>query len=252
MSLVDRLSVQLYSLRAYGNLALMLDIAKGAGLARVEIGEAYLMDSRATRALLDARGLVAPSAHVSLRALRKRLDEVVPAARVVGVTQLSVSGEQRERNAEGWAATGRELAGLAPRLASHGICLAYHNHDWDVRALRDGRSPLAVLLDAGSGVGWQADLGWLARAGADIDAWLDRYGDRVSSVHVKDLAAAGRNLDEDGWAAIGAGILDWRHLLTRCLATPARWFIIEHDLPADGRAFVEQSVAYLRTLDLGS
>jgi sugar phosphate isomerase/epimerase len=250
MSLADRLSVQLYSLRAYGSLALMLDIANGAGLSRVEIGEGYLMDPAATRALLDARGLAAPTAHVSPRALRKRLDEVVAAARVVGVTQLSVSGDQRSQNSRDWAAAGRELAGLAPRLADHGIGLAYHNHDWDVRPLRDGGSPLAVLLDAAPEVGWQADLGWLARAGSEIDAWLDRYGDRVSSVHVKDLAAAGRNLDEDGWAAVGAGTLDWRHLLGRCLETPARWFIIEHDLPADGRAFVEQSIAYLRALDL--
>lgn len=252
MALLDRLSLQLYSLRAYGDLGKALDVARDAGLTKVEIGEAHLADPGTTRALLEARGLEAPSAHVSPRSLRRRLDRVATAAGVVGVTELIVSAEQRVQSGEGWTTTGRELAALAARLADHGIGLGYHNHDWELRILPDGRMPLVILLETAAGVGWQVDLGWLARAGAEADPWLDRYGDRLTSVHVKDLAPAGRNLDEDGWCAVGAGTLDWHHLLTRCLRTPARWFIMEHDRPADPRAFVEQSVAYLRNLDLGA
>lgn len=255
MPLQDRLSLQLYSLRAHGVLARALDIAAAAGLTRVETIEPHLADPAATRALLDARGLQAPTGHVSLGALRERLDEVATAARVVGTTELIVPAlpaAERTGDGERWVAAGRELTALAERLAGHGIGLGYHNHDWDFRTLPDGRTPLAVLLDAAPAVGWQADLGWLARAGADPDVWLERYGARLTSVHVKDVAPPGRNLDEDGWTAVGAGTLDWRRLLGRCLDTPARLFVIEHDRPAGGRAFVEHSVAYLRSLDLGT
>jgi hypothetical protein len=36
---------------------------------------------------------------------------------------------------------------------------------------------------------------------------MRRHAGRVNAVHVKDFAPAGTNLDEDGWADVGAGTL---------------------------------------------
>ena len=51
------------------------------------------------------------------------------------------------------------------------------------------------------------------RGGADPLAWIERYGQRIVAVHVKDIAKPGQGLDEDGWADVGHGTIDWAALI---------------------------------------
>jgi sugar phosphate isomerase/epimerase len=155
-------------------------------------------------------------------------------------------------DAQGWHAVGAELGDMAHKLQERGLALGYHNHNWELAPFPDGRTPLEVLFEGaeGSPLTFEADLAWLVRGGADPVAWLDRYRDRLAAVHVKDIAPAGANLDEDGWSDIGAGTLDWPMLWRQSLAHGAKWLVLEHDKPKDpvgfartGRAFCLQLAA---------
>ena len=247
------LSLQLYSLRYAGNLPVQLDIARDSGFRIVETIGSHLADAAQTRALLDARGLAAMSGHVSMDALRDHFDETVTAAKTVGLSLLAMPAlpaDQREPDAEGWRAVGAELGGMAARMADAGLTLAYHNHDWEMRPLAGGALPLTVLLDAGAegGLRWQADLAWVIRGDQDPSALLDRFGDRLVSVHVKDIAPAGEAEDEDGWADVGHGTVDWAALWRQCGGTAARLMVAEHDNPSDGARFARRSFAAMHTL----
>jgi len=77
---------------------------------------------------------------------------------------------------------------------------------------------------------------------------MARYASRVTAAHVKDIAPAGQNLDQDGWADVGHGVLDWRDLWTACRNAGAKWMVVEHDKPADPAASVRRSLAFLRSL----
>ena len=122
---------------------------------------------------------------------------------------------------EGWRAVGAELGAMAQRLQEQGLALGYHNHHWELVAFPDGRTPLELLFDGakGSPLTFEADLAWLVRGGVDPLAWLDWYRDRLRAVHVKDIAPAGENVDEDGWCDVGAGTLDWPTLWRESLGT---------------------------------
>ena len=247
------LSLQLYSLRHMGDLPVQLDIARDSGFRIVETIGSHLTDAAQTRALLDARGLAAMSGHVSMDALRDRFDETVSAARTVGISLLAMPAlppDQRDLDAEGWRAVGAELGGMAARMADDGLTLAYHNHDWEMRPLADGTLPLAVLLDAGAqgGLCWQADLAWVIQGDQDPAVLLDRFGDRLASVHVKDIAPAGEAEDEDGWADVGHGTVDWAALWRQCGSTDARLMVAEHDNPSDGARFARRSFAAMDSL----
>ena len=105
-------------------------------------------------------------------------------------------------------------ARLRPALPVQGIHLGYHNHNWELQP-KDGATTALELLFAeaeGSPLTWQADVAWLVRGGAEPETWLRRYSDRLVSAHVKDIAPPGTKLDEDGWADVGAGVLDWQNL----------------------------------------
>lgn len=248
------LSIQLYSLRTLPGLPAALDAARGAGYRHVELIGSHLDAATEVRKQLDARELGASSSHVSLAALRERFEAVIAACHTLGITQLfmpSVPPDER-RNAEPyWTALGRELGQMAMRAKDRGIALGYHNHDWELNPQPDGRSALECLFD-GAGdapLSWQADLAWLVRGGASPVGLMQRHKARLVSVHAKDLAPAGTKQDEDGWADVGHGVLDWRgSLAPAAVACGARWLVAEHDKPSDPARFARNSFSFLNSL----
>jgi len=140
---------------------------------------------------------------------------------------------------------------MAERFQSEGIALGYHNHNWELTPKDGTKTALELLFAAaaGSPLTWQVDVAWLVRGGADPKTWIERYKNRVVSAHVKDIAPAGEALDEDGWADVGHGVLDWRDLWCFCRAAGARWMVVEHDKPADPARCARRSFAFLSTIE---
>jgi len=252
--MTEHLSIQLYTLRALGDVDHVLDAAAAAGFRHVETVGSHLDNAAATKQKLDARGLTVSSSHVSLAALRERPDQIIAACRTLGFTELympAVPPEQRDMDAAGWRAVGGELGDLSERMQAEGITLGYHNHHWELIEKEPGKTALELLFEgAGSApLRWQVDVAWLVRGGADPKAWMTRYQDRVTSAHVKDIAPSGENEDQDGWADVGSGVLDWKDLWAACRAAGAGWMVVEHDKPADPAASARNSFAFLRTIE---
>ena len=168
MSVTDLLSIQLYTLRSLDDLDKVLDTVAAAGFRNVEGVGSHLDDAANVKAKLDARGLRFSSSHVSLAALRERPDKIAAACRLLGFDQLfmpAVPPEQRDMDASGWRALGRELGALATRFAGEGIRLGYHNHNWELQA--EGRCNDRARTDFRRGGSQSADLAGRCRmAGA--------------------------------------------------------------------------------------
>jgi sugar phosphate isomerase/epimerase len=250
MNVADDLSIQLYSLRHYGDLETQLAGLAKTGFRCVEITGAHLENARDTRAKLDAYGMSAPTGHVNMDMLRDRVDWVAEQAHIIGMEELympALPDAERTMSAEGWRRVGAELGWMAAKMKDHGLALGYHNHDWELKALPDGSLPLAHLYSGadGSPLTLEADFAWLVRGGADPLETVRPLKTRLTAIHVKDIAPPGANLDEDGWADIGAGTLDWPHLWREGLALGAKWMILEHDKPRDPIAFAKASRDYL-------
>jgi sugar phosphate isomerase/epimerase len=250
MDNTDTLSIQLYTLRSLGELDRVLDAVKQAGYGHVETIGSHLEDAENVRAKLDAHGLRVSSSHVSLAALRERLDLVVRACHTLGFDQLfmpAVPPEHRQSDAPFWRTLGRELGQLAERLRNEGITFGYHNHHWELAPKEGSKTALELIFQAAgeSPLAWQVDVAWLVRGGADPKEWMERYRNRIASAHVKDIARPGQNQDQDGWADVGAGVLDWRDLWQAARAAGARWMVVEHDKPADPAETARASYAFI-------
>jgi sugar phosphate isomerase/epimerase len=250
MNIAEDLSIQLYSLRDYGDLESQLAALSKAGFRRVELIGSHLDDASGTRAKLDAYGMSAPTGHAPLGALRDRLDWVAEQANTIGMQELympALPDAERALPADAWRRVGAELGQMAEKLKPHGLALGYHNHDWELKPFADGTTALEHLFAGadGSPLTFEADLAWLVRGGADPAGWMRSQRTRLTAVHVKDIAAPGTNLDQDGWADIGAGTLDWPTLWREALALGAKWMVLEHDKPKDPIGFAKASRAYL-------
>ncbi|MEM6985092.1 MAG: sugar phosphate isomerase/epimerase [Pseudomonadota bacterium] len=247
-------SYQLYSSRAFPPLASCLSLLKRLGYTQVEGYPDLLSDVPALKHVLTEAGLSMPSSHVSLGALESSLDEVVARAQAIGITHLYapyLELAERPASAEAWRQFGQRLERIAQDLAVRGLVFGWHNHDFEFTSLADGSIPMAIVLDSAPTVRWQADLAWVARAGQEPAAWLRRYGDRVASVHVKDIAPDGQCLDEDGWADVGHGVLAWHSLLAIARACAVDHFVVEHDNPSDHARFAQRSIDSIRAFSEG-
>ena len=253
MHIADVLSIQLYSLRELGGLDRILEAVAHAGFRHVELIGAHLDDPARTLRKLETHGLNASSTHVGLAQLRDKPEAIMDACEELGIDELympAVPPEDRDMDAAGWRALGAELGEMAEDFQIHGLHLGYHNHNWELTPKEGDTTALELIFEAAgeAPLDWQADVAWLVRGGADPETWLDRYADRLRSAHVKDIAPEGENQDEDGWADVGSGTIDWPKLWQVCRARGAGWMVVEHDKPADPAGCARRSYDFLTSM----
>jgi sugar phosphate isomerase/epimerase len=246
MSLLENLSLQLYSARAMPELEAQFALLARLGYRCVEPYGALFAAADQLETLLKRHGLTAPSAHIALEQVTERTEETALTAKRLGIGLVVVPYLQpadRPADAAGWQALAAKLATAGALLAQHGLRLAWHNHEFELQPLADGSFPMDILLAAAPSLGWEIDLAWVVRAGQDPLVWLERYAARILAVHLKDIAPAGEAADEDGWADVGHGILDWSKLAGAARNTAAGIFVVEHDNPRDIERFARRARA---------
>ncbi len=243
------ISFQLYSARGFTPWPSVFKTLSDLGYAQVEgFGDLYA-DPKSTRALLERHGLAMPSGHFSLDLLEQDPGQVVSVAKELGITRVFcpfLDAAERPRDRAGWDALGQRLSKIGQVLDADGLRFGWHNHDFEFERLEDGSLPMEALLNAAPGISWEADIAWIAQGGADPFEWINRFGSRISVAHIKDIAEPGANLDEDGWADVGHGILDWKALWAALAETPCDLFVVEHDNPADLDRFARRSIAQIK------
>ena len=241
---LDALSFQLYSARFLEPLEAQFELLAGLGYRMVEPYGLLFNDKDRLKRLLDRHGMRAPTAHVGLDRLRADPRAVARLCRELDVKMAFAPApppNEREKDAAGWRAFGHELAGIGKALGEEGVRFGWHNHSFEYKRCADGSLPLDLIFEEAPDLLWEADLAWIVRAGADPVAELARLSGRVVACHVKDLAPAGEAVDEDGWADVGHGTLDWTKLLAAMREAGVELFVVEHDKPNDVARFARRS-----------
>lgn len=244
-------SFQLYSARNFPPLSDVLARLSALGLKQVEGFGGLYGDAQGLAADLKKNGLTMPTGHFGLDQLQDT-DNTLKVAELLGVKTLycpAIPREQRTQPEEGFVALAETLAGLAETYNKAGFGFGWHNHDFEFRPTASGRLPIDIILEGAPGISWEMDVAWVVRGDKDPQAFIDKYADRISAIHVKDIAPAGECVDEDGWADVGYGVMDWPALMqavqtkTRC-----EYFVLEHDNPSDVERFATRSLETLRKL----
>lgn len=258
----DHLGLQMWSLRdntKTNGFVSSLDLVKGWGIPEVEGGLVTDgMTSAEVVAALKARGLKMPSAHVGYETLGDKLDEMVAAAKDLGVKYaicpwIPHDGEFTRAQMEK-AVVDFNRAGAAFRAA--GIKFGYHPHGYEFHP--NGKPGETLLDDLIRGtnpddVCFQMDVFWTVHGGGDPVALLNKYSGRWMGLHIKDIRkgaptgfTTGHAPDTDN-VAVGSGSIDWNAVLGTAEKVGAKYFIIEDETP-DPLKNIPVSVAYLRSL----
>jgi sugar phosphate isomerase/epimerase len=135
---------------------------------------------------------------------------------------------------EDWQRTAALLNDRGTKLRREGLRLSYHNHNTEFAPV-GGSTGLDILLQETSAeaVAFEMDVGWVAAAGVDPVALLQRHGRRFQLMHVKDIRAStvpNFNLQQDP-SEVGAGRQDWQRILPAAFAAGVRKFYVEQEPP---------------------
>ena len=240
---------QLFSARNFP-LADVLKKVAALGYTHVEGYGSLYTDPVALKAQLDANGLTMPTAHVGLSDLEDSAKSL-KLAETLGIKVIVcpwLAPDQRPTSADGWKRFGEQLQKIGKPYQDAGLTFGYHNHDFEF-ASYDGKYAMDQLLEAAPAVNVEADVAWIVRGKADPAPWLEKNGDRIVAIHVKDIAPAGENANEDGWADAGQGVVPWKTLWPIARTkTKAQYFIAEHDNPSDIDRFASSSIAFIKSL----
>ena len=149
-----------------------------------------------------------------------------------------------------WRRHADELMALGEKFGKYGIRVGYHNHQHELRAHFDGKTPLEYLYDAG--LAMELDVGhvklaggcpvaWLKKlAGGCPVRWLEKLAGRVPSIHAK--PGGGNSLGGDGDAN------NWTAIFKTAAASGTKWAIVECETRRNTFEDVESSAAFLKSL----
>ncbi len=132
-----------------------------------------------------------------------------------------------------WKRTAELLNEKASALKPHGITIGYHNHNMEFAPLGKTSGWDILAKETDRLVKFEIDVGWVAAAGLDPVAFLNRHKGRVRSLHVKDVQAstkANYALKMDP-TEVGSGKQDWKRILPTAHMAGCKHFYLEQEAP---------------------
>lgn len=242
-------SYQLFSSRNFPILKDTLKMLSELGYTGVEGYGALLADiedPKELRTLLDQNNLVMKSSHIGLDFIKSDPKKVIEISKAIGIEKVYgpyLQEEDRPTSAEGWTAFAKELAEISKPLIGAGIGFGWHNHDFEFVTLENSQTPMEIMLDEAKDLEMEFDVAWCVKADRDPIEFIKKYNSRITAAHLKDIAATGECTDEDGWADLGHGVVDWPPIYKALQAVGTELFIMEHDNPTDHSRFASRSIA---------
>lgn len=221
----DELSVQLYTVREAlaADTGATLGRLAALGFRRVEPFDLLTFRDRLGPALAE-HGLAAPTTHAGLLDADPGPALDAAAALGIGTVIQPWTDPDRWQTADGIARLADALNAVVPLAAGRGLRIGYHNHHFELAARIGDRHALEVFVERlAPAVVLEVDTYWAYAGGANVPALLERLGDRVVALHVKD---GDGSLDTSRQVAVGSGTLPIRAIVD---AAPRALRVVELD-----------------------
>lgn len=226
-----KLAAQFYTVREFTKTlpALEESIQKAAqiGYPAIQLSATCPYPPEWMAEQLERAGLICACTHTNLERLAKVPAQVAAEHRLYNCRNIGVGCMPRptgdlEADYRNFAQT---FVPVAEALSHAGAKLMYHNHDFEFKV--PGKNLLDRMIeDFPDDLEFILDTFWLAAAGEDPAAWIQKLSGRVRCIHFKDMAFV------DGqrkMAVVGEGTLDFASILEACKAAGTEYIIVEQD-----------------------
>jgi len=233
-----------------------LNTIKSLGITDMEFSNLFGKTAAEIRRELDERGMICSSFGVSYIDLQTKTNEVAANAKTLGAKYVRVAWipDRQPFTLEAAEKTTREFNEIGRRLKNEfGLTFCYHNHGYEFVPYGDGTLFDVLMAQTNpKDVFIELDILWAYFPGADPAKLLEKYGDRIKLLHVKDLKKgiegnlSGKTAVEND-VALGTGQLDIRAIIAAAKNAGVEHYYIEDESPSIATQ-VPQSIAYLKGL----
>lgn len=225
------IAIQLYTLReeTKKDFAGTLQRIAEIGFDGVEFAGFEGLDAQEVKELLDRNNLKAASSHISLEELKNNLNQVINDQKIIGSKYVVCPYlAEDQRSEEDYQSLISFLDETGEKLKAEGITLCYHNHDFELQKLQDGRTALESIFNDtnAENLHTELDVYWLTKVEEDPVEWLNRYKGRTPLVHLKDMTTD----DEKFFAELGTGGVEIDAILELGNELNVEWWIVEQDV----------------------
>jgi sugar phosphate isomerase/epimerase len=246
---LKRVGLQLYSVRDLMKADLPGTLSKVAaiGYKEVEFAGYFGRTPAQIRDLLRRDGLTSPSTHLAFDSLDTTWQKQLDDAKAIGHhwTTIAFIPPEKRQTLDDWKRHAATFNRAAAQSKAAGLRFAYHNHDFEFKAI-DGTRPYDILLKETdpSLVDFEMDLFWVVYGGANPIDLFNQYPKRFALAHVKDSSGP----PDKKMVDVGKGTIDFRSIFAESDKAGFKHYFVEHDQPADPIATIRNSYNYLHAL----
>jgi sugar phosphate isomerase/epimerase len=245
----DQISLQLYTVReeTARDMPDTLRKVSEIGYPAVEFAGYGGLTPQEVKTILDDLGLRASGAHVPIDSWETNPKAVIADMHTLDCVHAIVPMVPREQRGEeaSVARLAENLNRWGEMCRQDGVILSYHNHDFEFAPLAETTMWEVLVRETDPDlVHLELDLYWIKYAGTDPETVLRDVGDRVSLLHLKDMAPDDTLSD----LPVGEGTMPWPGLLQAADAAGVEWYIAEQDNPRDALQDVSTSLQHMRSL----
>jgi sugar phosphate isomerase/epimerase len=245
MPLVEQFSIQLYSVRDVMENDYTGTLKKLAvmGYTGVEFAGYGGLSAQEMKDVLESNKLKPVGSHVGLDGLTKHLDEEIAYHKVLG-TEYIVCPYSVMKTKDDVLELAKTLDSVVEKINDAGLKFAYHNHAHEF-AQSGGEYLLDILFQNLPPQAYmELDVFWVAHAGVDLPAYMEKHKDRLKLLHVKQIGKDKHCVDLD------QGILNFKEIITRAKSQGVEHFILEQEEYAvSSKVRVKNDIDYIMSLE---
>ena len=267
------IALQLYTIRDdmaadfYGTLKKV----KEMGYEGVEFAGLYGQDPANVKKWCDELGLIPVAAHVPFIDLLKNPMAVLSTYAGIGCKYVVFPYFLPEHRPDhpNFPYVMEYIQTISKAAKNFGITMLYHNHDFEITTMIDGKRALDVLYSTVPAdlLQTEIDTCWASVGGVNPAEYVRKYSGRSPVVHIKDYYGERSEdmyelIGVDGTRKqrptnfelrpVGSGIQDIPAILEAAKAAGSEWVVVEQDLPSMGLTPIEcakKSIEYIKTIE---
>jgi sugar phosphate isomerase/epimerase len=250
------IGVQLYTVRdqAEKDLPAVLKQIQAIGYKEVELyWNVYTRPASELKRMISDHGLTAPSGHLNYEGLPSKLDY----AKELGFDWVvcPMLPKTMWNSLDSFKQAADQFNKWGEQVQALGMKFAFHNHNYEFKKFGNttGYDTLVASTDPKL-VSFEMDCYWVTQAGRDPVQMMEKLGNRVRMLHLKDRKPgfpASQQMDEaaEHFTEVGNGSIAWAKVLQEAKKVGVEHYYVEQDKcdkpPMDSLAI---SYKYLKPL----
>lgn len=232
MFLMSKIGLQLFSVWRDAEHDFLGTFQKVAdlGYEGVQFAGFYNTPANKVKQLLDEYQIMSAGAHIGInQLLSHELENTFEYHNKIGnhlIICPAIPKEMRQ-TADDYKKTAETLNKIGETCKKAGFIFGYHNHDYEFERFGD-KTGLELLFENTESdlVKMELDCYWASFADHDPIEIIQKYKDRVVSLHIKDMKIV--NGKKTG-TEVGKGLLDFASLIKAANKFGIEWFTVEQE-----------------------